>query len=111
MKLRHFSIRSRVIGFAPGFVLAALILAQPVRLFAAGEERFNSPEEAVKALTTAAEAKDTNAMHAIFGPAGHELVSPDVVQKTEEYQAFVQRLTNKVELIHESDSKVDLQLG
>lgn len=111
MKLRHFSIPSRVLAFAPGFVLAVLILAQPVRLLAAGEERFNSPEEAVKALTTAAEAKDTNAMHAIFGPAGHELVSPDVVQKTEEYQAFVQRLTNKVDLIHESDSKVDLQLG
>lgn len=111
MKLCQSSISGCSRAFALGFALTALILVLPVRLFAVGEERFNSPEEAVKALTTAAEAKDTNAMHAIFGPAAHELVSPDVVQKTEEHEAFMQRLTNKVDLVHESDSKVELQLG
>ncbi|HZQ47293.1 MAG TPA: DUF2950 family protein, partial [Verrucomicrobiae bacterium] len=103
MKLRHFPIFCRSCAFVLGLGLAGLILALPARLVAAGEERFNTPEAAVNALTAAVKAGDTNAMHAIFGPAGHELVSPDVVQKTEEYQAFAQRLTNKVDLVRESD--------
>ncbi len=112
MKSFHilFSHRPRAVASSLALIIL-LILALPVSLFAAGEERFNSSEEAVKALTSATEARDTNALHAIFGPAAHELVSPDVVQKTEEYQAFVERLTNKVDLLRESDSKVDLQLG
>ena len=111
MKLRHSPVLCRSRAFTLGFALTALILVQPSCLLAAGEQRFNSPEEAVKALTAAAEAKDTNALHAIFGPSAHELASPDLVQKTEEHDAFMQRLTNKVDLVHESDSKVGLQLG
>ncbi len=98
-------------AIALGVALTTVILALPGRVLAADEERFNSPEDAVNALKAAVEAKDTNAMHAIFGPVAHELVSPDLVQKTEEYQAFAERLTNKVDLVHVSDSKVELQLG
>lgn len=111
MKACRSFVSCRASDGVPGFALTALILLFAVSAFAAGEERFDSPDDAVKALTSAAEARDTNAMHAIFGPEAHELVSPDVVQKTAEYQAFVQRLTNKVDMLHESDSKVDLLLG
>jgi Protein of unknown function (DUF2950) len=62
-------------------------------------------------LTDAAIAKDTNAIHTIFGPEGHELISPDVVQATEGFDFFVKRLSEKTELVHESDSKVVVDIG
>lgn len=105
------SRRDNILVPAVALMVAILTLFASGSLFAAGEERFNSPEDAVKALTSAAENRDTNAMRAIFGPAGHQLVSADLVQKAEEYRAFEERLTNKVDLVHESDSKVALELG
>ena len=75
------------------------------------EQTFASPNKAVKALVTAAKNNDTNAFHLIFGPAGHELISPDVVQATEEFKMFMQRLTEKTQLINNSDSNATLELG
>ena len=85
-----------------------LALALPMCVSAREEQTFNSPSEAVKALATAAQNGDTNAIHLIFGPAGHALISPDVVQATEEYKMFVQRLTEKTQLITNSDSNATL---
>jgi hypothetical protein len=39
------------------------------------------------------------------------LISPDVVQATEEYKMFVQRLTEKTQLITNSDANVTLEIG
>jgi hypothetical protein len=83
----------------------------PGRLLAAGEERFSSPQAAVNALKAAVEASDTNALHAIFGPAGHALVSVDVVEAAEEHELFMNCVKEKVNLVVESDSKQELQLG
>ena len=54
----------------------------------APERRFSSPDDAINALAAAAKAQETNTMRAIFGPAAQELVSPDVVQATEEPRSF-----------------------
>jgi hypothetical protein len=94
-----------------GFLLAGSMLASPLRTPAAGEQVFNSPDAAVSALLTAATNHDTNAMHAIFGPEGHQLVSPDAVQATAEFQRFVQRLAEKTQLITNSDSSLTLDIG
>jgi hypothetical protein len=83
----------------------------PGRLLAAGEERFSSPQAAVDALKAAVEASDTNALHVIFGSAGHSLVSVDVIEATEERELFMNRVKEKVNLVAESDSKEVLQLG
>jgi hypothetical protein len=91
--------------------LAACLLAIPAALFAAGEQRFNSPDDAVKALVAAARAGDTNAIHAIFGPAGQELVSPDVVQASEEREIFLKNLSAKTEFVMQTDAKAELQIG
>ena len=82
-----------------------------IALAAVEEQTFASPQDAVNALVTAARNHDTNALHAIFGPAGHGLISPDAVQATEEYQMFVQRLTEKTQLAPNSDSNVTLEIG
>ena len=91
--------------------MIAFTLVLSSRVYAAGERRFASPDEAMNALAAAAKAKDTNALHAIFGPEAHDLVSPDVVQATNEFAAFVRRLMEKIELVRESDTRDVLQLG
>lgn len=92
-------------------ILASLICALPGRLFGAGEETFDSPDAAVSALTAAAARHDTNAMHAIFGPEGHQLVSPDAVQATQAFNRFVQRLQEKTQLTTNAEGTVSLQIG
>jgi hypothetical protein len=100
-------------GWRPALlVVVGLVLALPLRVPAAVEEElFASPNDAVNALAAAARNNDTNAIHLIFGPAGHELVSPDVVQATEEFQVFVQRLGEKTQLINNSESNATLEIG
>lgn len=95
--------------FVP-FVCGGMMML-PLCSRAAGEQAFQSPEEAVSALTAAATSHDTNAMHAIFGPEGHKLVSADVVQATEQYKKFVERIMAKVQLVTNSDSSITLDIG
>jgi len=106
--LRTAPHRMRSLLFATALALA---LSWSLRAPAAGEQTFATPQEAVQALKTAAQQHDTNALHAIFGPAGHDLVSPDAVQATEGYNRFVQRLTDKTELVNlPTNSAPGLQL-
>ena len=93
--------------------MAAVVLglALPAYVSAAAEQTFASPEAAVNALVSAARNHDTNALHSIFGPEGHDLISPDAVQATEGFRLFVQRLTGKTQLINHSDSNVTLEIG
>jgi hypothetical protein len=94
----------QMVAFGFGLVL-------PVSVSAVDEQTFTSPEAAVNALVTAALNHDTNALHLIFGPAGHDLVSPDVVQATAEYKIFVQRLGEKQQLLTNSASNITLAIG
>jgi Protein of unknown function (DUF2950) len=111
MKPNQLSWLRRILLLASGPGLALLALTLPVCASAADEQSFASPQDAVNALVTAAQNNDTNAIHLIFGPVGHELISPDVVQATEDFKMFVQRLTEKTQLITTSDSNATLELG
>jgi len=92
-------------------VVIGLGLAMPLAVLAQEEQEFTSPNDAVNALVMAAQNQDTNAIHLIFGPVGHEMISPDFVQATEEFQLFVQHLKEKTQLINNSDSNATLQIG
>ena len=111
MKPNRFSWLRWILSLASGTGLALLALTLPLRAPAADEQTFATPQKAVKALVTAAQNHDTNAIHLIFGPEGHALISPDVVQATEDYKMFVQRLAEKTQLIANSDSNVTLEIG
>ncbi len=111
MKMNLLTWWRRMLLLASGPGLTLLTLMLPARAAAADEQTFATPQKAVKALVTAAENHDTNAIHLIFGPVGHELISPDVVQATEEFKMFVQRLTEKTQLVNNSESNVTLVLG
>jgi len=97
--------------FSPIWHAAVLAAGLTTVANAADELTFNTPDDAVNALVTAAKNHDTSSMHAIFGPEGHGLMSPDAVQATTEYQRFVERLTNKTKLVKNSDSIMTLELG
>jgi hypothetical protein len=96
---------------ASAFSLALLMLTLPMHASATGQRTFASPQDAVAALVVAAKNQDTPALHAIFGPAGQDLISPDVVQATAESKRFIQRLTQKTRLIKVSESSSTLAIG
>ena len=96
---------------ASGLGLTVLTLALPVCALADDEQTFASSQDAVNALMVAATNHDTNALHSIFGPAGHELISPDVVQSTEAFTLFVQHLAERTQLINNSESNATLEIG
>jgi len=98
-------------SLANGSSMTLLALTLPLCASAADEQTFGSPQDAVNALVAAATNHDTNALHTIFGPAGHELISPDAVQATEAFKMFVEHLTEKAELVTNSDSNVTLEIG
>jgi Protein of unknown function (DUF2950) len=105
-------VRSRDAGtLVAALFLFALATGWAGRALAADEQSFSSPDEAVSALVTAATNHDTNALHAIFGLEGHKLASPDAVQAGEEYTIFVQRLTEKTQLITNSGANITLETG
>ena len=93
------------------FGLALMALTLPMQASWTDERTFDSPQDAVDALVVAAKNHDTPALHAIFGPAGQDLISPDVVQATAESKRFIQRLTEKTRLIKRSDSSSALAIG
>jgi hypothetical protein len=80
--------------------------------FAAPSQKlFSSPEDAVKALNDAVNAKNSNALDKIFGPSGKDLRSGDEVQDAAEFVEFAKYLAQKSELVKESDSKIILHIG
>jgi len=93
------------------FGLAGWLFSHSSALAGGGEQHFASPQAAADALVVAAKARDTNALHSIFGPEGQDLVSADVVQAGHSYSNFVRRLTEKVALTPNSESNVVLEIG
>jgi len=111
MKTNSLTGWRRILSLASGLGLTCLTLTLPVRAPAADEQTFATPQEAIKALVAAARNNDTNAIRLIFGPAGHELISPDVVQATEAFKMFVQHLAEKTQLVNNSESNATLEIG
>jgi len=94
------------------FVIAMFIFASCMPAIAAPSQRlFSSPEDAVKALTEAVNAKDNTALDQIFGPSVKDLRSGDEVQDTIEFVELAKYLAQKSDLIKENDSKVNLHIG
>ncbi len=109
-------------SFMAGLLLAGAGGALPATLYAAepettaanppiAERQFASPEEAIKALQTAAEAKDQAALQEIFGPEYHNLQSGDKVQDANNAQHFANALTQGCNQINEGDDKITLEVG
>jgi len=93
-------------------LVLALAFTTPLAINAADTGKtFATPEAAVSALVAAASAKDTNALHDIFGPATAEIANPDRVQAANELDAFTAALNQTNRIVRESDSKCVLEAG
>jgi hypothetical protein len=111
---QKFVFRSlrRMVFITALFVIAMFIFASCMPAIAAPSQRlFSSPEDAVKALTEAVNAKDNTALDQIFGPSVKDLRSGDEVQDTIEFVELAKYLAQKSDLVKENDSKVNLHIG
>jgi hypothetical protein len=77
----------------------------------AAQRQFASPDEAIKALQAAAEAKDKAAMAEIFGPELHELQTGDEVQDANNAQRFAAEMAAGCNPVKEGEDKITLEIG
>lgn len=75
------------------------------------QESFSSPTEAINVMVTAAERRQSEELHAVFGPEGRQLVSPDAVQAAQSYNMFLKRLQQSIVLVTNSPGNISLLLG
>ena len=78
---------------------------------AVAQRLFASPDEAIKALQTAAEAKDKAAMREIFGPEFDKAVTGDQVQDANNAQKFACVLAQGCQPVKNGEDKVTLEIG
>ena len=96
---------------ASGVLPPALYAAEPEATPAVAERLFTSPEEAIKALQTATEAKDVAALQEIFGPEFQELQTGDKVQDANNAKRFAAELAQNCTQVKEGDGKITLEVG
>ena len=72
---------------------------------------FATPEEAVKALQTAVDADDHDALRVLFGPDAKQVISGDKVQDAKEFASFAKIMKESCSPTKEGDSKIILNLG
>lgn len=107
-----FHLSRNMVFFVALFVTVMFIFASCMPAVAAPLQRlFSSPEDAVKALTEAINAKDNALLEQIFGPSGKELRSGDEVQDAAEFVEFAKYLEEKSNIVKENDSKMILHIG
>ena len=78
---------------------------------APAQRTFASPDEARQALVNAVQAKDHDALRAIFGPVASELEPGDPVEQATEFEHFARHVAEGVELVKEGDAKATLLIG
>jgi hypothetical protein len=78
---------------------------------AGSPRRFNSPEEAVKALAQATKAGDRAAVDAIFGPEAKDLLSGDPKQDALEFAAFAKSIGRFSRLVKKADDRYVVDIG
>ena len=94
----------------PTTLYAAEPEATPVKPVIA-ERMFASPEEAIKTLQTATEAKDQSSLAEIFGPEFQELLTGDKVQDANNAQRFAAAMAQGCNQVKYGEDKISLEVG
>lgn len=123
MKSMKFSNQStRLAGFltialsacAWGILPANLRAAEPKegqQKSVVAQRLFASPDEAVKALQVATEAKDKTDLREIFGPEVNQLLTGDAVQDANNAKRFAATLAQGCQIVKEGEDKITLEVG
>jgi hypothetical protein len=109
-KLLTFALLTATAAVLPAKLQATEPDATPANP-AITEQLFASPDDAVKALQTAAEAKDQAALQTIFGPQFSELLTGDKVQDANNAQRFAAAMAQGCNQVKEGDDKITLEVG
>jgi hypothetical protein len=72
---------------------------------------FASPDEAIKVLQAATEAKDKAALNEIFGPEVQQLLTGDEVQDANNAQRFATAMAQSCNPVKESEDKITFEVG
>ena len=78
---------------------------------AAAQRLFASPDEAVKVLQAATEAKDKAALYEIFGAEFRELLTGDEVQDANNAKKFATVIAQGYHLVKEGEDKITIEVG
>jgi hypothetical protein len=78
---------------------------------AGGEKLFTSPDDAIKALQSAAEAKDKDALRDIFGPQVDQLLTGDAVQDANNAQRFAAAMAEGYKQEKGDDGTITVEIG
>jgi Protein of unknown function (DUF2950) len=119
--MKHSKYFTRFAGLPTIALLAGACVILPARLQAdpndpqpqpaVTQRTFASPEEAVKALQTATQAKDKAGLRAIFGCEADELLTGDEVQDARNANKFSTALSQGCVPVKEGDDRVTLEVG
>jgi hypothetical protein len=97
---------------AAAAILTAGLLAAPAFAQQAGQKTFASPEEASKALYSAAKSNDEKAMLDLLGPDGKDVISSgDEAEDAQNRAEFAQRYEEMIRLVKEPDGSVTMYIG
>jgi DUF2950 family protein len=92
-------------------ILAGLLVA-PSLAQQAGQKTFASPEEASKALCSAAKSNDEKSLLDLLGPDGKEIISSgDEAEDAQSRAMFAKRYEEMSRLVKEPDGSVTLYIG
>jgi len=115
MQKGNWGLRDSGLGdfLKPGMAALLLIgvLASPSLGQQQGQKTFATPEEASKALYTAAKDNDTKAILELLGPEGKEITSGDEAEHAQNRATFVKRYEEMNRLVKEPDGTVTLYVG
>jgi hypothetical protein len=103
-----------LLAVAWGILPADLQAAEPNKAQqqpAVAQRLFASPDEAIKALQAATEAKDKAALSEIFGPEVQELLTGDEVQDTNNAQRFATAMAQGCNPVQKGEDKITLEVG
>jgi hypothetical protein len=103
-----------LLAAACGVLPANLPAAEPIEAQQkplTAQRSFASPEEAVKALQAATEAKDNAALLDIFGPEFSELLTGDQVQDANNARRFATALAQSCKPVKEGEDKITFEIG
>ena len=114
MKILNLSTRyAAILAMA---ILAAVCGVMPANLCAtetknAAQRSFASPEEAIKALQEATQARDKAALNQIFGPDVNLLLTGDEVQDASNAKKLAAALAEGCNPVKDTDDKITLEIG
>jgi hypothetical protein len=107
----------RVTGLSTILLLAGACGLWPASLQAAAsgaaqaQKVFSSPDDAIKALQAAVQARDKAALGEIFGPQYSELATGDAVQDADNAAKFAAHMTERCNPVKEGENKITLEVG